>query len=185
VNQHAIHRSADLDLLGLRSSNTAAVELINATVPPENLLAVSGLSFLKRARPMFLSLQCGMSLGLTRRALHAAQQSGVARDVLHPRIDHAWQALQALDDELCIGLDANRFEADAAALFRVRLRLAALVQEAIQLELQSSGGRAYLRSHLPDFGRRLQESAFIPVVTPSLTQLQGELNRQATHGAAA
>ena len=61
----------------------------------------------------------------------------------------------------------------------MRLELAAVVQESVQLELQGSGGRAYLGDHLPDFGRRLQESAFIPVVTPSLTQLQGELSKLA------
>jgi hypothetical protein len=59
-----------------------------------------------------------------------------------------------------------------------------VVQESVQLELQGSGGRAYLRDHLPDFGRRLQESAFIPVVTPSLTQLQGELSKLAAAAAA-
>ena len=177
--EKGLTRSADLELLALRGSNTAAIELSDVAVPPENLLAIDGLNFLKRARPMFLSLQCGMSLGLARTALRAAQQSGAAREVLRPRIDGAWQQLQQLSQDLYQGLDAGQFENEAAVLFRLRLQLAALVQEAIQLELQGSGGRAYLRSHLPDFGRRLQESAFIPVVTPSLTQLQGELNQQA------
>ncbi len=176
-------RSEDLDLLALRASNTAALELEQVAVPDENLLSSNGCDFLKRARPMFLSLQCGMSLGLARSALTAAGQGGPARDVLRPRIEQAWQTLQALEDALSSGLDAGCFEADAPALFRIRLNLAAVVQEAIQLELQGSGGRAYLRNHLPDFGRRLQESAFVPVVTPSLVQLQAELNRQSAGSA--
>jgi alkylation response protein AidB-like acyl-CoA dehydrogenase len=174
-----IARSDDLDLLGLRGSNTAALQLDAVALPAHAVLAEEGLSFLKRARPMFLSLQCGMSIGLIRAALRAAEQVGAARDVLQPRITRACEVLETQWQLLRSGLDSGQFVNDAAALFHIRLTLAALVQEAIQLELQGSGGRAYLRSHLPNFGRRLQESAFVPVVTPSLTQLQGELLRQA------
>ena len=180
-----LSRSQDLDLLGLRGSNTAAIALTDVAVPAHSVLAVQGLSFLKRARPMFLSLQCGMSLGLIRAALRAAEQVGAAREVLQPRITRAWEVLNTQWQLLSEGLDSGRFVEDAAALFHIRLTLAALVQESIQLELQGSGGRAYLRSHLPDFGRRLQESAFVPVVTPSVTQLQGELLRQSAAAAAA
>ena len=177
-NSAGLTRSDDLDLLGLRGSNTAAIALRDVVVPDYSLLAVEGLHFLKRARPMFLSLQCGMSIGLIRAALRAAEQVGAAREVLQPRISRAWEVLQTQWLLLRTGLDSGQFVQDAPALFQIRLTLAALVQEAIQLELQGSGGRAYLRSHLPQFGRRLQESAFVPVVTPSLTQLQGELLRQ-------
>ncbi|WP_159913673.1 acyl-CoA dehydrogenase family protein [Pantoea sp. 18069] len=180
-----VERSADLDLLALRASNTAAIELDDVRVGQEAVLARDGLSFLKRARPMFLSLQCGMSLGLARASLQAAEQVGAARDVLHPRIDQARAELASLRETIREGLVSGRFVTDAPALFRVRLQLAAVVQESVQLELQGSGGRAYLRNHLPDFGRRLQESAFIPVVTPSLTQLQGELSKLASSAAAA
>lgn len=173
-----LRRSDDLDLLGLRGSNTAAIALESVAVPAYSVLAEESLGFLKRARPMFLSLQCGMSIGLIRAALRAAEQVGAAREVLQPRITRVWEVLETQWQLLREGLDSGQFVQDAAALFHIRLTLAALVQEAIQLELQGSGGRAYLRSHLPDFGRRLQESAFVPVVTPSLTQLQGELLRQ-------
>jgi len=49
----------------------------------------------------------------------------------------------------------------------------------IQLELQASGGKAYLSEHGAGFARRWRESAFVPIVTPSLVQLRTELNRQA------
>lgn len=180
-----VERSADLDLLALRASNTAAIDLAAVKVGQEAVLARDGLSFLKRARPMFLSLQCGMSLGLARASLQAAEQVGAARNVLGARIAEARTQLDSLRETIREGLVSGRFVADAPALFRVRLQLAAVVQESVQLELQGSGGRAYLRDHLPDFGRRLQESAFIPVVTPSLTQLQGELNKLAAAAAPA
>jgi len=73
------------------------------------------------------------------------------------------------------GLLSGQFEAQPVPLFQARLQLAALVQEAVQLELQATGGKAYLLDRAPDFGRRWRESAFIPVITPSLTQLQAAL----------
>ena len=66
-----------------------------------------------------------------------------------------------------------------AALFRLRIALAERVRDALQLELQAGGGRAYHRDQPLGFARRWAESAFIPIVTPSLTQLQGELLKQA------
>lgn len=47
-----VQRSADLDLLGLCGSNTAAITLSDVAVPLHGVLAVNGPAFLKRARPM-------------------------------------------------------------------------------------------------------------------------------------
>ena len=52
------------------------------------------------------------------------------------------------------------------------------MREAVDLELLASGGRAYSRNGGLGFARRWREAAFIPIVTPSLTQLEGELLRQ-------
>ena len=65
----------------------------------------------------------------------------------------------------------------------LRIALAGLVQTAVQLELQATGGRAYLQGQAPGFARRWLEAAFVPVVTPSLTQLQAELARQRAQAA--
>ena len=71
---------------------------------------------------------------------------------------------------------SNRAEAVRGAL---RIALAESVQQAVMLELQASGGRAYLVDRDRSFARRWRESAFIPIVTPSLTQLQVELAKHA------
>ncbi|MCY1304610.1 hypothetical protein D9M70_543690 [compost metagenome] len=75
------------------------------------------------------------------------------------------------------GLRDGRFLASPVALFRLRIGLAGLVAEAVHLELLASGGKAYLHAHGAGFARRLRESAFVPVVTPSLVQLRNELRR--------
>jgi len=60
-------------------------------------------------------------------------------------------------------------------LFALRIELAEIATEAVQLELQASGGKAYLGAGGGGFARRWREAAFVPIVTPSLVQLKSEL----------
>jgi alkylation response protein AidB-like acyl-CoA dehydrogenase len=77
----------------------------------------------------------------------------------------------------------GRFVGAPIPLFRLRIHLAEIAIQAVQLELQASGGRAYHRDQPLCFARRWREAAFIPIVTPSLTQLQGELQKHAAREA--
>ena len=174
-----LHRSPDLDLIGLRGSFTAAIGLDGVQVPAGAVLSADGPAYLARVRPAFLAMQCGLSIGLAQAALAAAQAQGGGRAVLAPRLAAADAALQEVLQALAQGLADDRFVARPAGLFALRLRLAALVQEALQLELQATGGRAYVHGAAPGFARRWRESAFIPVITPSVTQLQTALQAQA------
>jgi len=71
----------------------------------------------------------------------------------------------------------RRFVSQASSLFALRIEFAAIAQAAIELELCASGGRAYLSDRDRGFARRWREAAFIPIVTPSLLQLEQELQR--------
>jgi hypothetical protein len=57
-------------------------------------------------------------------------------------------------------------------LFRFRIRLAEIVNQSVQLELNATGGKAYLSGPGEGYQRRLRESAFMPVITPSIVQLK-------------
>lgn len=177
-------RSADLDLLGLRGSQTASLDLSDLDLGPEDLIHPDAQHFLPRVRPAFLGLQCGLSLGLAAASLDAAQALlGPARAVLGAPLAEARQRLHAHRQALLQGLAEGRFLHQAAELFRLRIALAEDVQAALQLELLASGGKAYHRSFSSGqpalgFARRWRESAFVPIITPSLSQLQGELARQ-------
>lgn len=175
-----VARSADLDLIGLRGSQTAALTLADVPVDDADVIHPMAHEFLPRARPAFLGLQCGLSIGLAQAALGAAREHlGPARAVLGVPVADAEAALAAHRAELLRGLADGRFLADVPALFRLRIALAQLVQQALQLELLASGGRAYHHDQPLGFARRWREAAFIPIVTPSLSQLQGELARLA------
>jgi alkylation response protein AidB-like acyl-CoA dehydrogenase len=175
-----VTRSADLDLVALRGSNTAAIAIDDVAIGAEDIIHHDARQFCPAVRPAFLSLQQGMSIGLARAALRAARElAGPAHAVVLPRVDEVAAELEALVGDLHSGLADGRFAGNAAPLFRIRIRLAELAQAALGLELDARGGRAYLREHNHDFVRRWHEAAFVPVITPSLTQLQGELARQA------
>lgn len=177
--RRGVHRTEDLDLLALRGSNTAAIGLASVEVRDEDIFHSDGPAFLRSARPSFLGLQCGLSIGLARAALAAAQaHCRGGEHVLEPRIGAARQELAEASAALFDGLRKGNFVEHAAPLFELRIRLAHTVQEAVQLELQASGGRAYLLQPASGFARRWREAAFIPVVTPSVMQLQTELQRQ-------
>jgi len=173
-------RSADLDLIALRGSNTAAVRLNGVHIGAEFLLHENARAWLPGVRPAFLGMQCGLSIGLARAALASAHALSTSmRGPLLERIDALHAELADKVDELKTGVADARFKTAAAPMFRLRIALAGIVQQAVMLELQASGGKAYLQDRGGGFARRWRESAFIPIVTPSLTQLQVELDKHA------
>lgn len=173
-----VTRSDDLDLVALRGSNTAALSIKAVDINPEYIIHEDARCFCPRVRPAFLALQLGMSIGLARVSLRTALgQARGAHGVVIPRVQSLSAELEAVVKQLHQGLIDGRYATDAPELFRIRIRLAGIVQSALGLELDASGGRAYLRDQNRAFARRWNEGAFIPVVTPSLSQLQGELDR--------
>lgn len=181
-----LSRSADHDLIALRGSQTAALQLTQLQADAHDLIHAQARHYLPQVRPSFLGLQCGLSIGLSRAALAAAEAHlGPARSVLQAPLQLAQHQLAELEAALLDGLAEGRFVAAAAELFRLRIALAEVAQQAVQLELQACGGRAYHRDGGLGFARRWREAAFVPIVTPSLSQLRGELAKQASQAASA
>ncbi|MGV8916972.1 MAG: acyl-CoA dehydrogenase [Pseudomonas sp.] len=178
-----LNRSDDLQLLGLQSSNTAALEFAQVDVGRDWLLHEDAAVFLPSVRPGFLGLQCGLSIGLARRALKEVEiHLRHDRSILIEPLLAQRSKLEDMVGELKAGLLDGRFRVQPAALFCLRIALAQSAADAVQLELQASGGKAYLTKHGCGFARRWRESAFIPIVTPTLVQLRYELDRQQSCG---
>ncbi|MDB5980948.1 MAG: hypothetical protein JWQ69_1963 [Pseudomonas sp.] len=178
-------RSDDLQLMGLQSSNTAALDFRQVELSRDWLLHDDARQFLPAVRPAFLGLQCGLSIGLARRSLEEVETHlQGARSVLADELREQRERLELAVSDLKHGLLDGRFLTQPAALFRLRIALAEAAASAVQLELQASGGKAFLSEHGSAFARRWRESAFIPIVTPSLVQLRAELQRQARDSAA-
>ncbi len=174
-----VARSADLDLMAMRSANTAAVDLVDVPIDDAQVLTTEAKTWLPQVRPAFLGMQCGLSIGLARRALVEARgHLGAARHVLREPIQDRAAELQHCEAELRDGLRSDAYQGAAARLFELRIRLAEIAQEAVELELQAAGGRAYLTKSGEGFQRRWREAAFVPIITPSLVQLKAALAAQ-------
>jgi alkylation response protein AidB-like acyl-CoA dehydrogenase len=168
-------RSDDLDLIALRSSNTAALRLDGTVLDSAWQITDDARNFLVRVRPAFLGLQCGMSIGLARRALAAVEAaSAAARAAVADEASYLTSELAVLSQRLFDGVQHGTFLATPAALFEVRIALAALVDAVVRLEVQTTGGRGYLRGQ-SGCARRTREAAFVPIVTPSVVQLKNQL----------
>ncbi|MFM0739390.1 acyl-CoA dehydrogenase family protein [Paraburkholderia xenovorans] len=177
-------RSDDLDLIALRSSNTAALALEGAWLDASWQITADAPSFLARVRPAFLGLQCGLSIGLARRALAAVDASSpAAREAVEDEVAPLAHELDVLTKRLFDGIQHGTFLATPAALFEVRIGLTAVVEQAAHLEVVTAGGRGYLRGQ-GGTARRTREAAFVPIVTPSVVQLKNQLAQHRQNKAA-
>lgn len=183
-DDEGLHRSADLDLLGLRATSTAAITINSVRIAADRILDRDAKAWLPKVRPAFLGLQCGMSIGLAQRSIvETERQLTSGRDILVAPVKALAKDLFRTQALLFEGLSDRSFESRPAPLFRLRIRLAELAADAVQLELSAAGGKAYLSQPGRDFQRRLREVAFIPVITPSLVQLKTALRAQEEYSA--
>jgi alkylation response protein AidB-like acyl-CoA dehydrogenase len=171
-----LERSADLGLMGMRSSDTAAVRLTDAQIDASRIISDDAPNWLPAVRPAFLSLQCGMSIGLAARALDEADgRKGADRSVYSADIANLRRALDDAHQTLVDGVQAGSYVSRPAPLFQLRIKLADIVAAAIAIELQTGGGKNYLTGPGRSFQRRWAEAAFVPIITPSIAQLRTAL----------
>jgi len=173
-----VTRSDDLDLIGLRGTNTAALQMSGTPLEDNDRITDDAPAWLVRVRPAFLGLQCGMSLGLARRSLAATNDGGPgARAAVADEVSTLTDQIDTLATRLKSGVAQGEFVTTPAKLFELRIALAGVVHDAATLEVQTGGGRGYLRG-LSGVARRQREAAFVPIVTPSLVQLKNQLAAQ-------
>jgi alkylation response protein AidB-like acyl-CoA dehydrogenase len=173
-----VTRSDDLDLIGLRGTNTAALQMTDTPLDDNDRITDDAPVWLVRVRPAFLGLQCGMSLGLARRSLAGTHEGGPgARAAVADEVGALAEQLDALATRLKAGVAQGEFVTAPAKLFELRIALAGVVHDAATLEVQTGGGRGYLRG-LSGVARRQREAAFVPIVTQSLVQLKNQLAAQ-------
>ena len=174
-NAKGVTRSEDLDLIALRASNTAALRVEGTVLDETYRITADAPTWLAQVRPSFLGLQCGMSIGLARRCLAAVSETGPAsRAAVADEAQHLARDLDDLTHRLKDGVLKGIFVTAPAALFEIRIALAGVVEAAVGLEVQVTGGRGYLRGQ-GGTARRMREAAFVPIVTPSLVQLKNQL----------
>lgn len=165
-------------LLGLNATASAWVTLEDVFVPEEQILSSDFEAFISAVRPTFMILQISECIGVADAAISAAatRLNGInevlTEDVAKVR-DEISELIQT--QENLAGIIDDGAAVDRVKLLELRLASAEAATAATGLEVRVAGGAGYAQSS--PASRRFREAAFIPVQSPSETQLKWELGR--------
>jgi len=170
-------------LLGLNATSSAGITLDNVPVPAGQVLSRDFEAFISAVRPTFLILQTSECLGVADAAIDAAatRLTGV-NEVLTEDVEKLRAEITHLihtQDLIAAVLDDGA-TVDRVKLLELRLDAARAAVDATALEVRVAGGAGYAQSS--PASRRFREAAFIPVQSPSETQLTWELRRAKQEG---
>lgn len=170
-------------LLGLNATSSAGITLDNVPVPAGQVLSRDFEGFISAVRPTFLILQTSECLGVADAAIDAAatRLTGV-NEVLTEDVEKLRAEITHLihtQDLIAAVLDDGA-TVDRVKLLELRLDAARAAVDATALEVRVAGGAGYAQSS--PASRRFREAAFIPVQSPSETQLTWELRRAKQEG---
>lgn len=173
-----LEREEDLQLLGLQGSWTSNLHFHKVRLSRKWIISEDADGFLLNIHPTFLLLQCGLGLGITRRATEETLQSidGDNESVLVNRLRYNTFTIVQLESQLWKLSALQSFEtSDLRELMELRLALFRLALDSVWLELEAKRETAYLKPS--GTARRLREVAFLPSLTPTLLELEAELQR--------
>ncbi len=172
--------SDDFPLIGLRSSRTAGMSLENCHLSEKWCLHQNAKVFLPAVRVALLCMQSGMCIGVAQASLDSAEATlGSSSPIVvreHRALAVALDSLKAELSEKAIG---EQFREFPERLWQIRLEAVQFATSCVQLELEALGGAAFTES-AKGFSRRLRETTFLPVLTPSVVQLKTELSQMTT-----
>lgn len=161
------------DLLALNATASTMIGLDGVVVPEEQVLGEDLTDFLSGVRPQFLVLQAAFCSGVGARSLTEAEGrlEGLGayysdeHTALAGRHEHMHSELHRIA--------AAPAEATLTDLLLLRLDGAEIAPAATRLEAILCGGMGYAQG--APANRRMREAAFLPVQSPSQSQLRWEL----------
>lgn len=164
-------------LLALDGSASGSLQFDAAPLPAEWILSENGAAFLADVRPAFLLLQCGLPWGIAAAALDEIRSTRLVGDkqALVTRRDDLQREFDALVEQIRgLGRRSTYDKRDFYFIVKARKRLSELAMAAVGLELETAGGSGYTAAGAT--ARRWREAAFLPLQTPTLAQLQMQLD---------
>jgi alkylation response protein AidB-like acyl-CoA dehydrogenase len=172
-----LKRGKDQQWPGLQTSWTSTLQLHQVKLPRNWIINDDAYTFLLAIRPTLLLLQSGLGLGIARRSLEEVHRSlrGIS-STISDRLQATQKTLSHLETTLHYLSDLSTFDATSTRqLIELRIALTRLAMESVWLELDAKGGAISLK--FSSMARRLQEVTVLPVLTPSVVQLEIELSR--------
>jgi alkylation response protein AidB-like acyl-CoA dehydrogenase len=162
--------------LAMDGTGTYAVQIRDAFVPDQLILAENAMPFVKRIRAGFVLLQAGMGIGVVRDCIAIMKE-------LRPMLGHVNRFLDQQPEDFERTLSEAEHEVMTLAstpydpspafwerVIKIRLKLGEVSVAAAHAAMLHAGARGYLKSHRAQ--RRLREAYFVAIVTPATKQLK-------------
>ncbi|WP_102225348.1 acyl-CoA dehydrogenase family protein [Acidimangrovimonas sediminis] len=171
-----IRLKLDHDFVAMGGTATCNVQFRDVFVPDAYVLADPAPAFVRRIRPGFTLLQCGMALGIARKCVELMRQVegplGHVNRYLEKQPADIEAALDSLTAEVMELAKTPYDESDAFYLRVLRARLAGseLAVEAAHWAQLHCGARGYVSHGAAQ--RRLREAYFVAIVTPATKHLR-------------
>ncbi|MGW3624860.1 hypothetical protein [Streptomyces sp. NPDC000880] len=163
-------------LLALGSTASSFLSLTDVRIGAEQVLTSDFDAFLTSVRPTFMVLQTAMCLGLARTCLANARASLVGvNSVFTTEVESMAGKIALVNAAMMKAAHSvgGLVPPTRAELLAMRLAAAEVATGTATLEAKTAGGKGYASSS--GASRRYREAAFIPVQSPSESQLRWEL----------
>ncbi|GGO74743.1 acyl-CoA dehydrogenase family protein [Nocardioides deserti] len=174
-----VRLGAPLPLLALESTASSTVELDGTRIPSGAVISDDLTGYMRAMKPRLLLLQTAYCLGLADAAITAGAE-GLHRAAPTHLTEHSTLAATTatLTETVRTALDAldNSRNPPISDIVRTRLHAAQVAGAAVALEVRLAGGAGFLATS--PTARRHREAAFLPIQTPTESQLFLELGRE-------
>ncbi|MEL6520597.1 MAG: acyl-CoA dehydrogenase family protein [Pseudomonadota bacterium] len=174
--QEGVKTVEDHDFLAMGGTATRAVQFRDAFIPDEMILADPINEYLKKIRPGFVLMQCGMAIGMVRSSIELMRQVegqlGHVNKYLEEQPEDFETILEEMEAELA-ELTLTPYDTSMPYFRRVvalRLRGGETAVQAAHAAMLHQGARGYVTKGAAQ--RRLREAYFIAIVTPATKQLR-------------
>ncbi|MEJ2608797.1 MAG: acyl-CoA/acyl-ACP dehydrogenase [Candidatus Thiodiazotropha sp.] len=169
--------------MALEGSRTFACIFDNVFIPDSMIIDHDGAAFLRRARSGIVLLQYGMGIGNIQSCIDVCRNAEPLLGHVNCYLDDQPDELQEeLNDavEAGLALAEDPFEVSDEyfrEILQLRLTAGELAIRASQAAMLHTGAKGYLRTAPAQ--RKLRESYFVAIVTPSIKHLRKELDEMA------
>jgi len=162
--------------VALEGTRTFSVQLRDAFIADDDVLADPIDFYIPRIRAGFILLQSGMAFGLIRNCIQLMKQERTNLELINKYIEKQPEdfdaSLASLEDEVW-ALCETPFETGQSYFRRVveaRLAAGEATVQAAHYTMLHQGAKGYLSTGAAQ--RRLRESYFVAIVTPAIKQLR-------------
>lgn len=165
----------DHDFVAMGGTATCNVQFRDVFVPDEHILGDPAESFIKRIRPGFTLLQCGMAAGIVKNCIELIEQVEAPLGHVNKYLDKQASDLREEYDALLADvLEMAKTPYDLSDDFylrvlKARLTGGKLAMDAAHWAQLHMGARGYVTNGAAQ--RRLREAYFVGIVTPATKHL--------------